>query len=256
MDTPPIQSTTNLPPEIIEMIADLKRRLISVESDVKYVKDISDLGTNVADEVQKEVKEMQENGVFIPHLEKTAFKLRVRGKGGKGAKPLSKEEILDVQKIARSARDCARKLGVSYVTYRKYAKLHGVHTFFDDKPVKGQKLKYLKSPYKGKYPIDDILAGKWPNFPIHRLKDKLIRSKKKEAECEQCGFKERRLSDGKIPLLVSFNDDNPKNFDISNLKVMCYNCTFLIGKGYIKKGKKHFDPDILQDSKKILDARF
>ena len=41
--------------------------------------------------------------------------------------------------------------------------------------------------------LNDILDGKHPEFPVHRLKDKLIRSGIKKAECEQCEFRERRI---------------------------------------------------------------
>ena len=51
--------------------------------------------------------------------------------------------------------------------------------------------------------IEDLLNGKHTKFPVHRLKDKLIRSGMKKAECEICGYKERRITDGKIPLLLN-----------------------------------------------------
>ena len=86
----------------------------------------------------------------------------------------------------------------------------------------------LVDPNKGKYPIQDVLDGKYPNFPVHRLKDKLIRSNIKKAECEQCGFHERRITDGKLPLLLNFEDGNKHNHALVNLKLLCYNCTFKV----------------------------
>jgi hypothetical protein len=148
-------------------------------------------------------------------------------------------------------------LGVTYATYKKYARLYGVHNLINFPPPKGiRPIGCLTNPNKGRYPIDEILQNKWPDFPIHRLKDKLIRSGKKESCCEQCGFKERRITDGKIPLLLNFEDDNHKNHSFENLRILCYNCTFTSGRGYITKGHKIFDPDTLQDSKKLLRARF
>jgi hypothetical protein len=228
----------------------------ALKKDVGEVKDLNDIGRDVAKEVADEVDLLKQNGVNIRFLDKKVEKYQVRGKRGKQAKPLTKDEIVDIQKVCKSAHEAARKLGVTYPTYKKYAKLYGVHTLINYPPPKGVKPKgCLVSPYKGKYPIDDILQSKWPEFPIHRLKDKLIRSGKKEACCEQCGFKERRITDGKIPLLLNFEDGNSKNHSIENLTILCYNCTFVSGRGYIKKGAKQFDPDILQDAKKILEAR-
>ena len=49
-----------------------------------------------------------------------------RMKRGLGAKPLLESEIKDVQKKARSAMEAARLLGVSYNTYKKYARKYGI----------------------------------------------------------------------------------------------------------------------------------
>jgi hypothetical protein len=242
--------------ELYEQLQELKKRLESVETDVKSVKNLNDIGRDVASEIMAEADALRQNNVHIPFLEKKIAKLKVRGKRGFGAKPLTKQEILDVQTISTSGHQAARKLGVAYSTYKKYAKLYGIHTLINYPPKKGVKpFTHLHNPYKGKYPLDEIMAGKWPEFPVHRLKDKLIRGKLKESCCEQCGFKERRMTDGKIPILLSFIDGDKMNRKIENLKILCYNCIFLSGGGYLRKGTKQFDPDILQDSKKIIKAR-
>ena len=50
-------------------------------------------------------------------------------KRGVGAKPLLESQIRAVQSKSKSAFEAARKLGVSYNTYKKYARLYGI---FDD----------------------------------------------------------------------------------------------------------------------------
>ena len=40
----------------------------------------------------------------------------------------------------------------------------------------------------------------------------------KKSECEMCGYKERRVVDGKIPLLLNFEDGDIRNRNIENLK--------------------------------------
>ena len=67
---------------------------------------------------------------FFPNFDPTndlsqAGKQR-RMKRGLGAKPLLESEIKDAQKKARSAMEAARLLGVSYNTYKKYARKYGI----------------------------------------------------------------------------------------------------------------------------------
>jgi hypothetical protein len=78
-----------------------------------------------------------------------------------------------------------------------------------------------------------------------------------------CGFSEKRLTDSKMPLLLVFQDGNMKNHKLENLKILCYNCSFLYGKGSgagcIKRGKKYTlldDPDRAQGAVKELKAKF
>jgi len=207
------------------------------------------------DTQKKQYEMMQRNGVEIPHLKKKYEKKKSTTKRGHGARILLQSEIEAAQLSSASAFEAARKIGVAYTTYKKYAKLYGIHKRLA--PYIGKKKNQGPiNPYKGKYPINEIFESKWPNYPIHRLKDKLIRAGIKEPKCEQCGFSERRIVDGKMPLLLNFEDGNSKNHSKENLTILCYNCTFTSGKGYIRKGKVAFDPDIMQDSKKELPARF
>jgi hypothetical protein len=245
------------------------RELDALKAAVKDITALNDIGLDVANDVANdvakdaanvvsEVDALRDKDINIPFLQKKANAFLFKRRGGRGlsAKPLLESEILDVQKITNSARQAAYKLGVSYPTYRKYCKLYGVFKTFD-KTDKRPNICPV-NPYKGKYPVSKILEGEYPEFPIHRLKDKLIRAGLKSAECEQCGYKERRLSDGKLPLLLNFEDDNRKNHKIENLKILCYNCTFVCGRGYIKRGpiNVNMDPDILQGAKFPFKPRF
>jgi len=219
----------------------------------------------IGDDVRKELdqyKVLRDNGINIPHLDKE-FSNELypkRDLKGKKRKPLTQSEIEEALEKSESARKAAKRLGVTYATFKKYARIYGVHKTpgwpIKKKDPSEKKTRGPINPHKGKYPIEDIIQGKWPDFPVHRLKDKLIRSGIKKAECEQCGFSERRITDGKIPLLLNFEDGNNKNHLLDNMRLLCYNCTFTSGKGYINRGPNNFDPDILQDSKTILKQRF
>jgi len=241
--------------------SDIEKRLQELEqlkSKVEELLSLSQLGHDVRQELE-EVKILQSKGVTIPHLEKQfADQLypRRQGQPDKNRKPLLESEVREALDRAPSAKKAARLLGVSYPTFKKYTKLYGIHQTKGWPPKKGQGARGPIDPKKGRFPIHEILDGKYPDFPIHRLKDKLIRSGTKKAECEHCGYKERRLTDGKLPLLLNFEDGNNKNHKLENIRLLCYNCTFTCGKGYISKGPKIFDPDMLQDGKKILKQRF
>ena len=177
---------------------------------------------------------------------------------GRGTRPLLESEIKEAQKHCDTAIACARYLEVGYNCYKKWAKLYGL---FKTKPWgRGDKKAYW-DPSKGKYPLNQILEGKFPNYPVFRLKDLLIRSGVKKAECEKCGMKERRITDKKMPLLLSFIDGNEKNHLKNNLEILCLNCMFLYGgkRGYIRHGKvefNFFDPDRMQGSSRKIEARF
>lgn len=178
-----------------------------------------------------------------------------RTKRGNGYVPLLESEILDAQEKTDTAAAAARYLGVNYGTYRKYARLYGIWKTNQQYIKEGR----IVNPEKGRYPVSRLIAGEFPNYPVYRLKDKLIHAGIKKAECEQCGFKERRITDGKMPLLINFEDENQKNHKLENLKLLCYNCSFVSGKGYIRRGHKYHvlhDPDRAQGADEYIPKRF
>lgn len=90
--------------------------------------------------------------------------------------------------------------------------------------------------------LRDIFAGKHPKYSMARLKNRLIARKKIVEQCASCGFNERRITDKKVPLMLTFLDGNHSNYSLSNLALYCYNCMFLttgspnvVNKIYIEK---------------------
>lgn len=232
----------NLSPSFMEELEKLKQ-------EVRDIKKLQGLGESVAEEIQREIAE----NLDVPYLRDKQDSLKIKLKRGNGSRPLLQSEIAAAQAVSRSGREAARKLGVNYLTYRKYAKMYDMHNLLN--PF-NKGIKKDVDPEVGKYPLAELLDGKYPNYPVYRLKDKLIRSRKKDACCEMCGYRERRVVDGKIPLLLNFEDGDSKNHKIENIKLLCYNCTFVAGKGFIKRGQKHFDPDVMQGSKHLFITRF
>lgn len=135
-------------------------------------------------------------------------------------------DILAAQSISKSEAEAASKLGVSFMTYRKYAKMYGVYGRVSNKAGKGVD-KSIKNEDSGKYPLQKILDGAFPKYSTNRLKVRCIRANKLSAECARCGFKEKRISDESIPLLLNYIDGNDHNKKLENLQLLCYNCFYL-----------------------------
>ena len=167
-------------------------------------------------------------------------------KRGRGYRPLLMGEIKEANEHSKNMAMAARYLGVCYATFKKYAIMYNL--WVPQPYVKGKKGVF--DPERGRYPLSDILQGKYPEYPIFKVKDKLIRSGVKELKCELCGYHEKRVTDGKLPLILNFMDGNEKNHVLENMKLYCYNCTFTCGRGYIRSGNHYFDPDWLQGGEK------
>jgi 5-methylcytosine-specific restriction endonuclease McrA len=163
---------------------------------------------------------------FDPTNDLTLAGVKRVSKRGLGAKPILESEIKAIQRKARSASEAARLLGVSYNTYKKYAREYNV--FEDLKNPSGLGIKKGNSKFGGFHALDDILAGKHPTYPIWKLKKRILLNGYMEEKCNNCGFCERRLTDHRVPLVLDFLDGNRKNFLYDNLRMLCFNCSFLI----------------------------
>ena len=149
------------------------------------------------------------------------------------AKPLNKEMILAAMGKTKSNRAAARYINVSYVHYKRWAKLYESKThdnlFEEHKNQSGKGIpKFLRS--KGKEPaLIDIIEGRIDasSFSPEKLKYRLITEGYLLEECGSCGFHERRVLDYKMPLLLHFKDNNKKNYRKENIELLCYNHYFL-----------------------------
>ena len=196
-----------------------------------------------------------ENEGFFPNLDERK-KVDNSSKGtlkrGLGSRQLLEAEIREAQGRSRSAKDTARTLGVSYNTYKKYAKLYGIFDI-DYNPTNVPIERRLKLTV-GKYPLSEILQGKYPNYPITKLKRRLIKNDVFPECCTACGFDEVRVTDGKAPLLLDFLDGNWQNHRLENLRFLCYNCFFLlIGKRKIPKNGQFVEQGVTGDEDDIDD---
>ena len=149
------------------------------------------------------------------------------------SKILTKEAILRAQKMTRSNMAAARYLHVSYNHYKKYAKMYKndegetllqVHMNQEGKGIP----KFLTNGGK-EPPLIDVIEGRVPveHFDAKKIKQRLIFEGMIEEVCANCGFTERRVTDTKVPVILSFKDGNKKNYHLENLEFLCYNCSFL-----------------------------
>lgn len=156
-------------------------------------------------------------------------------KRGRIAKILKKEDILRAMRMTRSNRAAAKYLHVSFVTYKRYAS-----TYVDQETGKtlyemhlnqcGKGIpKLLMSESRKDPPLHYILEGLVPaeHYDPQKIKKRLIHEGVIEEKCARCGYKERRDYDFKVPLILVHKDGNKSNFNLDNLELLCYNCSFL-----------------------------
>ena len=166
-------------------------------------------------------------------------------------RPLTKEQILAAMAKTKSNSAAARYLNCSYVHYKKWAKVYESDThdnlFEQHKNQSGKGIpKFLKST--GKEPaLIDIIEGRVDasSFSPDKLKYRLITEGYLLEECAMCQFKERRVLDYKMPLLLHFKDGNKKNYRKENIELLCYNHYFLtVGDIFTEKQVKNIEDHV------------
>jgi len=180
---------------------------------------------------------------------------------GKGRTPLNLTEaqIRYAMKNSKSNSGAARFLNVSLTTYQKYSKRYIDEETGKDlwELQKNKRGKGVKKPYnitKGIYALKDILEGKYPQYSVHHLKNRLLNNADKvnfKSCCHNCGYDERRITDNKIPLILDHIDGDWKNHLRENLRFLCYNCFHNL-KGNIRGGQPHWRIEQLEKTKETL----
>lgn len=151
------------------------------------------------------------------------------------SKPFTKEECLRAMRHTKSILSAARYLNCSYQHLKKWFKLYksdhpDYDTLFDEhKNQCGKGIpKFLGNT--GKLPaLKEIIEGRIDPSPFNpdKIKYRLIVEGYLKEECEICSFKERRVMDYKMPLLLHFKNGNKKHYILDNLQMLCYNCYYL-----------------------------
>lgn len=175
---------------------------------------------------------------------------------------LSKEQILAAQAVTQSNIQAARRLHVSYETYRREAKKYettpgsGITLFEAHKATSAGIPRYSTRKMK-EIPLEEVIEGRadGTQWPVNDLRDKLLQNQYLKECCGDCGYQERRVKDYKMPLLLTFKDGNKKNFLLENLTMLCYNCYFLqIGDIFTSKDLDHIEGHIpLEETSELVD---
>ena len=218
------------------------RLLTVLYKEVEVLKNkVQDLETKkIIDETQLPLELLVQNGLFPPKPQKV--------KRGRGFRPLLQSEIEEVQKKTPFAAQQAKLLNVHFVTLKKYSKMYGI---YNPHPcLKGRRNIY--GPERGKYPLNKILNGDFRDNSMvtdWMVKDKLIRSGVVPPKCDICGYDKRRVTDNKMAILVNHRDGDERNFKLDNIQLLCYNCMFECGRGFLRRGKHMFDADWMQGAR-------
>jgi 5-methylcytosine-specific restriction endonuclease McrA len=199
---------------------------------------------------------------------------------------LLESQIRYAMENSYTCREAARWLNIHYTTFKKYAKMYfdketGL-SLYDYHKLHGNaktlaKTRYekiIKRPEISKYaktrvknanhfvavPLIEIFENKHPKYDASRLKDRLINEFIMPECCGNCGYSLRRDLDLKVPLVLDFKDSVETNMSLENLRLLCYNCNFVL-KGKGKGRPKHYEelPDgtlIPKNEKRKHEKRF
>lgn len=182
----------------------------------------------------------------------------VLGKG-RSALNLTEAQIRYAMKNSKSNSEAARFLNISITTYAKYSKRYidsetnkNLWDLHKNRSGKGTKKPYNVS--KGKYALEDILDGKYPDYKVYHLKRRLISNAEKVKfphQCHNCGYNEKRITDDTIPLVLDHMDDDWTNHKRDNLRFLCYNCFHNL-RGNLRGGQPQWRIEQIKKTKKTI----
>ena len=160
----------------------------------------------------------------------------------------SADEIENSLKECRSVSAAARYLGIDYRTMKRLAEIYGLFEKYKNQSGEG-----IRKSREGCIDLQEILNGHATIGNKHYLKKLLIREKVFEEKCCRCGYKEKRIIDHSVPLILDFIDGNQENQQLYNLRLLCPNCYFFekvekkvarILKEYEKQIQPNVDNDV------------
>ena len=122
---------------------------------------------------------------------------------------INREDFIKVCNESDTKTEAYNKLNMHRNTFEKYYKLFGLQKFRNKKSAQ-------------KYLLEDIFAGKYPQYNVSHLNKRLIKEGIKERKCECCGNTE--WMGHPIVLELHHIDGNHSNHSLENLQLLCPNC--------------------------------
>ena len=161
------------------------------------------------------------------------------------AKVLDRGEMLVAFENSKSISGACRYLGVSYLTLRKYARMFAPEEFERQANMAGRGIRKVVRNRD----IRRALRGEYNGIKLNPywMRDRLIKELLIEESCDICGFREKRVTDNRVPLLLDWRNGDKVDWRLENLRVLCYNCVFLnvgnVGGGMPKRNREYlYDP--------------
>ena len=147
---------------------------------------------------------------------------------------ITKRAIESAIENTKSQSSAAKWIGISYNTYKKWAKFYGL--WEQHKNPSGIGIK--KGWGAHTIPLEDIFNGKKVSgfYTKTRFKKRLIAEGYLYEECSICGWNESKITDGTICLNLDYVDGDNTNKHIDNLRLLCPNC-YLSNNGFFHSSK-------------------
>ena len=147
---------------------------------------------------------------------------------------ITKRMVEDAIENTNSQSSASRWIGVSYNTYKKWAKYYGLW----EQHINQAGIGIKKGWGAHRISLEDIFSGKSTStfYTKTRFKKRLIDEGYLYEECSICGWNESRVTDAKICLNLDYIDGSSDNKRIDNIRLLCPNC-YLSNNGFFHKSK-------------------
>ena len=150
---------------------------------------------------------------------------------------ITKNMILEAQKHTKSNAEASRWMGISFATYKKWAKEYGVYEQHKNQAGVGIHSKGWGAKIVD---VESIIYGKrkppvrWSHKTI---KKELIDKGYWQDECHKCGYNEVNIQTNNCCTAIDFIVGDNDNWLFENIRLLCPNC-YLSFNGWFYGSKK------------------